>query len=422
LFSNSTSFLISILTQLFLVYIISTNWSLAGLGFWVLCNSFIAYSMLASNSLVECFSNYVSNKINNDIDILSYYKLVGRLQLISFVAISSIIIFSFFFYDWLFLYSPEKIAYSNNTITHPIILYFSLLILSFFSIKFNQLLILSQYYNLVHFHLNISSLLKIIETILISFLILLNIKIEIIFCSLILIKFLILIIFNIILYNKTKLNLRGNFDNLKINKILVIRGGIAANVLINLINILTNQVILLIIGNKLGLDFVGLFSVVRTYSRFLLKISSILNNSFIPIIAKGLYLKTIKKYNKSSIILIALLHLLFIIISFKYSKQVLYFWTGSSLLSNNFDDSLIIIFIVESFSLSLFYLFLNKFIASNSHLRYVLSLFLLITFILIIFITNLITDVKIIFYLFISSTLLVNYFIYTKLEDYKNVS
>jgi hypothetical protein len=365
--ANTGSLVVNLLTQFFTISIISSKLGFEGLGFWFLCQALISYTLMANLGLVEAVGTHISNNCNPSFltKAFGYYCLVAKLQFISFLVISLIIFITLNFFDWVGIFSFPTL--SAKLLSFDILILFICLILyALTSQKFSQLSIPARYLCVYDIHIWYSSVLKVIELILLALFLFASFTLDFFFMASILIR----VIFYFRLREKIKLVgvfFIHNDPKIPLRDLLSILHGIGSTITQIIINALLNQILVSSIARLYGVAEVGMLGALRTYSRSILKFSSLLSNTLIPIYAhsshKQFFSGWLNRRQDEFFLMI-----LFLIAFCAYIISPIFIEAWIKVESQNLERVFLIALIFESFGLGVYQILTYRSVATNSNL------------------------------------------------------
>ncbi len=365
--ANTGSLVVNLLTQFFTISIISSKLGFDGLGFWFLCQALISYILMANLGLVEATGTHISNNCNSSFltEAFGYYCLVAKIQFISFSVISLIIFLTINLFDWVGIFSVPALSAKLLTFDISTLLMF-LMLYALTSQKFSQLSIPARYLCVYDIHIWYSSLLKVIEVILLAVFLFASFTLDFFFIASILIR----VIFYFGLRKKIKL-IGGFFlkndPKIPLRNLLSIFQGVGSTITQIIINALLNQILISSIARLYGVAEVGMLGALRTYSRSVLKFSSLISNTLIPIYAHSSHKQFFNGWlNRRQDEFF--LGILFLIAFCAYIISPIFIEAWIKVESQNLDRVFLIALIFESFGLGVYQIFTYRSVAKNSNL------------------------------------------------------
>lgn len=365
--ANTGSLVVNLLTQFFTISIISSKLGFDGLGFWFICQALISYILMANFGLVEAVSTHISNNCNTSFltEAFGFYCLVGKIQFISFSVISLIIFLSLNFFDWVGILSVP--ALSAKLLSFDIfILLICLMLYALTSQKLSQLSIPARYLCVYDIHIWYSSVLKVIELILLAVFLYASFTLDFFFIASIFIR----AIFYFGL--RTRLKHVGIFfikndPKIPLRNLLSVFQGIGSTITQIIINALLNQVLISIIARVYGVAEVGMLGALRTYSRSILKFSSLISNTLIPIYAHTSHKQIFNSWfnRRQDEYFLAIL---FLMALGAYIISPIFIEAWIKVESQNLERTFLIALIFESYGLGVYQILTYRSVAKNSNL------------------------------------------------------
>lgn len=365
--ANSGSLVVNLLTQFFTVSMISSELGFEGLGFWFLCQALISYILMANLGLVEAVGTHISNNCNTNFltEAFGYYCLVVKIQFISFSAISLIILLTLIFYDWVGIFSAPTLS-AKLLFFDVWILCICLILYALISQKLSQLSIPSRYLCVYDIHIWYSSALKFIETLLLAIFLYASIALDLFFIANIFIR--VLFYFGL----RKKIKLIGIFfikknSKITLSDLLNVYQGIGSTIIQIIINALLNQVLVSTIARVYGVAEVGMLGALRTYSRSILKFSSLISNTLIPVYAHSSSKQIFNGwFNRRQDEFF--LGILFLMAFCAYIISPIFIEAWIKVENQNLESVLLIALIFESFGLGVYQILTYRSVAKNSNL------------------------------------------------------